>query len=106
MEIPEPETVGFTVYSKSGCPNCNKVKALLKEKNLLFKVVDCDEFLLEDKPEFLSFMKSQMNKTNSIMDETPIFFPIVFSDNRHVGGYKETVSFLEKLFLSYEDISF
>jgi hypothetical protein len=44
MEIPEPETVGFTVYSKSGCPNCNKVKALLKEKNLLFKVVDCDEF--------------------------------------------------------------
>ena len=43
MDIDKPIDSGFTIYSKSGCPNCLKSKALLKEKNLLFKVIDCDD---------------------------------------------------------------
>ena len=49
MEFEKPSDADFTVYSKSGCPNCMKIKALLKEKYLLFNVVDCDEYLIEDK---------------------------------------------------------
>ena len=36
MEIEEPLKTGFTVYSKSGCPNCTKVKKLLTEKRVFF----------------------------------------------------------------------
>ena len=49
MEIAEPNKIGFTIYSKSGCINCNKVKVLLKEKKVLFSVIDCDEYIIENK---------------------------------------------------------
>ena len=32
MEITEPNQGGFTIYSKSGCPNCTLVKKIIKEK--------------------------------------------------------------------------
>ena len=32
----KPNTNGFTVYSKSGCPNCVKIKKFLGEKKLNF----------------------------------------------------------------------
>ena len=44
-----PSKNGFTVYSKSGCPNCSKVKNLLKERNLLFNIIDCDDYILGEK---------------------------------------------------------
>ena len=31
MEIIEPAKKGFTIYSKSGCTNCTKVKILKKK---------------------------------------------------------------------------
>ena len=43
FQFERPRNNGFSVYSKSGCPNCTKVKKLLKEKNLLFNVIDCDK---------------------------------------------------------------
>jgi len=49
MEFEKPLNSGFTIYSKSGCPNCVKAKTLLKSKHLLFKIVNCDEYILEDK---------------------------------------------------------
>ena len=78
MEIPEPQKGEFTVYSKSGCINCVKVKTLLKDKNLNFIVIDCDEFVLEDKDAFLKFMyklAGQEYKT----------FPMVFDEKYFVG---------------------
>ena len=36
MEFNKPVEKGFTIYSKSGCPNCLKAKAYLKQKNLIF----------------------------------------------------------------------
>ena len=34
MEPTPPSCKGFTVYSKSGCPNCRNVKNLLKKENI------------------------------------------------------------------------
>jgi glutaredoxin len=96
MEFDKPLEKGFTIYSKSGCPNCLKAKAYLKQKNLLLNVVDCDEYIIEDKENFLSFIK------NTAGQEVRMF-PIVFYDGNFIGGITETISFSDKLLLSFED---
>ena len=39
----QPSKTCYTIYSKSGCPNCKKVKDLLEAKQIQFIVIDCDE---------------------------------------------------------------
>jgi len=96
MEFEKPSDTGFTVYSKSGCPNCSTVKKILKDKNLTFNVVDCDDYIIEDKINFLLFIKE--------LSEREIKqFPIIFYDGTIVGGYNETKEFIDKIFLSFED---
>ena len=62
MEIPKPLEATITVYSKSGCINCVNVKKLLKENDIKFTIIDCDEFILEDKPGFLLFIQNLAGK--------------------------------------------
>ena len=97
MEFEKPVETGFTIYSKSGCPNCLKVKALLKEKNIIFNVVDCDEYLIEDKENFLLFIENLVKKTCRV-------FPMVFNDGKFIGGYNETNEHIDKMLLSFEEI--
>lgn len=93
------EATQYTVYSKSGCPNCKKVKELLETKQIPFTVIDCDEYLIETKPAFLQFIQdltSQEWKT----------FPIVFNkDSRLIGGFIDTKLYLEQQ-LDFTDESF
>lgn len=98
MEFPFPLANAFTVYSKSGCPNCVKVKALLKENKKDYTVIDCDEFLLENKPEFLSFIK----ELSGVEHKT---FPMVFHGSRFVGGFTDTIPYLGKI-LSFGEEEF
>jgi glutaredoxin len=95
MEFEKPLESGFTIYSKSGCSNCTKVKVLLNDKNLLLKVIDCDEYILEDKESFLLFITSLSNKEVKI-------FPIIFYDGKFIGGYNETKEFVEELLLAFD----
>jgi glutaredoxin 3 len=95
MEFEKPLESGFTIYSKSGCPNCVKAKALLNSKHLLLKVVNCDEYIIEDKESFLSFIANLSNKKVKM-------FPIVFYDGKFVGGYNETVGFVDELLLAFD----
>jgi len=95
MDIPQPKQDEYTVYSKSGCPNCNKVKQLLKEKKITFSIVDCDEFLLEDKQVFLQFIQSIAGKEHKT-------FPMVFDGMTFIGGFSETTVYLEKM-LEFDD---
>jgi len=90
MNFEEPFEKTFTIYSKSGCINCRKVKDLLKSSGFDYEIVDCDEYLLEDKEKFLSFIKSY-----SIFEWKS--FPIVFFNGQFIGGLNETQSYLEKL---------
>lgn len=96
MEFEKPEINGFTIYSKSGCPNCSIIKKLIKDKNLILNVVDCDEYLIEDKELFLLFIKELSQKEIKQ-------FPIIFYEGIIVGGYSETLLFIDKLLLSFED---
>jgi glutaredoxin len=90
MDIHQPKKGEITVFSKSGCPNCTNVKKLLKEKSIKFVVVECDEFILEDKEAFLQFIKTMALKECNT-------FPMIFDGTIFVGGYKETISYLEKM---------
>ncbi len=94
MKYTEPLTIGFTIYTKSGCVMCSKVKNLLLEKFLFFEVVDCDEYLIEDKEDFLSFIETKIGKPCRQ-------FPMVFSDGTFIGGFQETRDALPKLLLDF-----
>jgi glutaredoxin len=57
MEI-ESLSNEFTIYSKSGCFYCSKAKTLLKEKKLEHTIINCDEYILEDKEIFLTLIET------------------------------------------------
>ena len=96
MEFTEPNNSGFTVYSKSGCPNCVKIKRSIKEKKYLMNEIDCDEYILENKEMFLNFIREKIGSEYRI-------FPMIFFDGKFVGGINETISYMEKLQLSFEE---
>jgi len=96
MKFELPQKNRYTIYSKSGCPNCSNVKTFLKSKNLIFNVVDCDEYLIEAKTEFLEFIKNLSQKECKI-------FPIIFYDEKYIGGYNETKDYVEKTLLAFEE---
>ena len=88
-ELEEPKEKGFTIYSKSGCPNCTRIKKLLSEKKYTFVEINCDTYLIEDKESFLSFIK------NLTLKEWKSF-PIIFNNSTFIGGFNETQEFLDK----------
>ena len=99
MEFEEPLQNGFTVYSKSGCINCTKVKKLLTENKSFFVVIDCDEYIIEDKDNFLLFIKERANKEYKT-------FPMVFNNGVFVGGFNETQEYFNKLLQFDENADF
>jgi glutaredoxin len=96
MDFIKPNEKGFTIYSKSGCPNCSKVKILLNNENIIFKMIDCDDYLIENKDFFLECIKDICKKEYKM-------FPIVFNDGILLGGYNETKEYIDKLFLSFDE---
>jgi glutaredoxin len=97
MDFIKPVKKGFTIYSKSGCPNCLTVKKILKDKNFLINEINCDDYILEEKEEFLKFIEK-------IAETSYRTFPMVFYNSKFVGGATHTKEFIDKLLLSFEDI--
>jgi glutaredoxin len=90
-----PNSSEFTIYSKSGCPNCIKVKNFLLEKGLKYAVVDCDDYIIENRSKFLFFMSEKTNSENNV-------FPFVFYNGMYIGSYKETVNYGDKLSITFD----
>jgi glutaredoxin 3 len=80
-----PSITGYTIYSKSGCPYCDKAKSVLKIYNPV--VVDCDPYLVDNKEDFLQFIKEITQKEHRT-------FPIIFKDSTYIGGYSDLLKFL------------
>ena len=97
MEFAEPQLNGFTIYSKSGCHNCSKIKKILTEKNLFFLEVQCDEYLIEERDNFLSFIENKIGKSYKA-------FPMVFYNGKFIGGFVEASEYINKLLLSFEEL--
>ena len=90
MSFFEPLKIGFTIYSKSDCSYCTNVKKILLDKQIFFVDVECDEYLIEDKEGFLSFIREKANKEYRT-------FPMVFKDGKFIGGFTETKLHFDKL---------
>jgi glutaredoxin len=82
-EFVSPAQKGYTVYSKSGCPNCTKIKKYLCENGAEMLYVNCDEYILENKEGFLKFIANLAEKSVRV-------FPIVFFERKFIGGYEDT----------------
>jgi glutaredoxin len=95
MEFVLPLKTKFTVYSKSGCPNCVNLKKLLQEYNIDYLIVDCDEYLIEERENFLKFMQN-------ISEKEWKTFPMVFFDEKFLGGFKETKEYIDKFYISFD----
>ena len=89
MDFEKPDQNMYTIYSKSGCTFCVKVKKLLLEKKISFDMIDCDEYLLENKEEFLNYIKEIAGREYKT-------FPMVFLRGKFIGGYNETKQLLDK----------
>ena len=96
MEFIEPDKKGFTIYSKSGCPNCLTAKKIIKENKFFLKEINCDDYIFEDKDEFLKFIEK-------IADTNCKTFPMIFYDSKFIGGFNQTKEFIDKSLLSFED---
>lgn len=90
MNLPEPIPHTITVYTKSNCSNCDKVKAYLIKKNLSYNLIDCDQFLgdEETKRHFLSQIYCYSGQKIKS-------FPIIFYDRRCIGGYYDLLEYYE-----------
>lgn len=84
-----------TVYSKTGCSDCEKVKIYLEdlvENGQLdcndIAVINCDVQLLTNREQFVSEMMK-------ITGKTMVVFPIVFVNGLFVGGFKATMKQFE-----------
>lgn len=93
-EFQVPVKSQLTIYSKSGCINCTKTKELLKEKHILFTVIDCDEYLIDQKEEFLHFIETLAGRPYRV-------FPMVFDNRKFIGGYVDVVKYVDE-FLDFD----
>lgn len=97
MEIDLPAAVEFTVYSKSGCINCHKIKKLIEKYSFFLTEVNCDEYLIEDKESFKTNMKNMTGREFAQ-------FPVVFYEGKFVGDYQEATKYIEGLALSFSEL--
>ena len=89
FEEPCPE--GYTVYTKSLCIFCDKIKKLLTSNKIEYKTVLCDSYLEDSttKIEFLAFIKERTGKEYKT-------FPMVFFKGIFVGGFTDVEKILLK----------
>ena len=99
INIENPQDSGFTIYSKSGCANCTRIKKILTENKIAFIEINCDEYLIEDKEYFLSFIKNLAQKESKV-------FPMIFNDGVFIGGFNETQKYLDKQLSFHENTNF
>jgi glutaredoxin len=89
MEFKKPGK-DFTVYSKSACKNCLKVKTFLSYNEKTFTIIDCDDYIIEDRNKFIIFLQEiTENKFNQ--------FPVVFYDGIYIGEYNETIQYCNEM---------
>lgn len=91
-----PSERGFTIYSKSGCPNCKHSKTYLDSKFYTYKIVDCDDALVENREDFLLFLREHAQQEIKV-------FPVIFLDGKFIGSYAELKPAAEALEQQFEE---
>lgn len=85
VDYPLPSKTMYTVYTKTNCKYCEKVKDYLMDSGFEYNVILCDDYLVK-KIDFLEFIEN--------IAEVPYnTFPMVFHKGNFVGGYNETLKY-------------
>ena len=95
MDYIKPNNTGFTVYTKSGCRYCDLVKKLLNDHKFNFFIVNCDNYILENKSVFLAFL-------SNVSQQNINTFPVVFNGTNYIGGYNETNKYIQEINAFFE----
>lgn len=98
MEFQFPSADGFTVYTKTKCDHCVKLKEHLREKYMVFQEVVCDDYLTQDRNGFLSFIQS------NTPGRTHTTFPMAFYQGFFVGGREDTEKYVASMLLSFDEL--
>jgi glutaredoxin len=80
LKIQKPSGEGYTIYTKSRCKYCVKVKELLKNDAAL-TIIDCDPYLIDEEKK-----KKFLEEVQTIVGRPHKTFPMVFRDGSFVGG--------------------
>jgi glutaredoxin len=72
----------YVIYTKTGCEDCDKVKALLSNEPKI--IINCDDMIKNNRKDFINSMEL---KTRVPFRQ----FPLVFRDNIYLGGYYDLV---------------
>jgi glutaredoxin len=81
----------FTIFGLSTCIYCKKTLNLLKNKNLQFKYYDMDKY----HQFFIKFLyKINELKPNFNIDLTHDTFPVIFYNQKFIGGFDELNNYL------------
>jgi glutaredoxin len=81
LEISDTPTL-YTVYTKSKCFYCDKIKGLMDVSGENVEYISCDELLTTKRTPFLNMMKLKIQREN-------VTFPIVFFEGKYIGGCRE-----------------
>lgn len=90
---PEPLPLGYTVYTKSGCPFCDKALTALQGVSFAKDVewVSADAYLVDP-----GLKEAFLRAIEAFAGEKWRTFPMVFHDGRFVGGYTDLEAYLAK----------
>jgi len=86
--IETPTDQGYTIYSKSGCVNCEKAKKKVEEAKRPLLYINCDEELIEDRKVCLATLKL-------FAGDDITQFPVIFFDGNYIGSWKDLTLHLE-----------
>ena len=82
--------MNFILYSKSDCRFCELAKQLLLDEGHNYEIIMCDNYLKDDREGFLERMETKIGRPYKT-------FPMIFCEERFIGGYTDLVKEIEKL---------
>jgi glutaredoxin len=90
MDAFVPSPVGYTIFCKRDCGDCEKVKTLFESNSIQFTVISCDDVLVGDaRPLFLDHVRALTQSA------APVRFPLVFHHGAYIGGLAKTRAHLD-----------
>jgi glutaredoxin len=72
--------MNITVYTKSGCPYCDKIKSVLEQRSIQYTLYELD----------VDFVKDEFYEEFGVGST----FPQVILDGKKLGGCTDTVKYL------------
>ena len=85
--FPKPSDGVYTIYTKTDCAYCVKVKGVLEKENVV--LVNCDTLIENDRDGFLNSMDTLTGKKHRT-------FPFVFHNLDFIGGCDDTILYYNK----------